>query len=134
MCIAEPAAIAPALLLDDGIVGARRAPGIGQSPSGPVFGAVSACLQWPGGQQSPNFALNLSALAWDQPGCFSPTAFQPPAQGGLPGARIAVPSTVRTSTSVAPTCVSPVIVTVVPTNFASGLFAPQNHGGPAPSS
>src|SRR5258706_11486038 len=98
--------------------------------AGDAAGAVSAFLHWPGGKHPPNFALNLSAFSWDQPGCADPTTFQPPAHGGLPGSRITVPSTVRTSTSVDPVCVSPVTVTVLPANFASGLLAPQNHGGP----
>ena len=61
---------------------------------------ASGPLQCPGGQQPPfaaAFAANLafirSAFSWLQPGWLLPTTFQPPAHGGLPAARMAVPST-----------------------------------------
>jgi len=69
----------------------RMVPG-GASPRQGEF-RVRTYLQCPGGKQSPNLALNRSAFACDQPGWRSPTRFQPPAHGGLPGARRAVPST-----------------------------------------
>ena len=56
------------------------------------------------------------AIQGFQPGCVGPTTHGPPAHGGLPGARIAVPLTVSTSSSVAPaSALDPTIVTDLPT-------------------
>ena len=87
-------------------------------------GLLSLSLHWPGGKQSPNFASKRSAFSCDQPGCALPTTFQPPAQGGLPGARRALPSTVSTSTSVTPGARSPTTVTDLPTYALSGCLSP----------
>src|SRR3954470_720324 len=96
---------------------------------GVAVGAGALSLHWPGGKQWPNLALSLSALSCDQPGCSFPTTFQPPAHGGLPGSRSVLPSTVRTSTSVEPVGLSPVIVTDLPAYGASGYASPKNHVG-----
>src|SRR6187402_2602862 len=92
-------------------------------------------LSWPGAPSLPRpLPVALSTFHRAQPGCFGPTTFQPPAQGGLPGSRIAVPSIASTSTSVEPSSCSPSIFTVLPTVFASGLASPHHHFGPADSS
>ncbi len=58
-----------------------------------------------------------------QPGCRSPTAFGPPAHGGLPvHVLTAAPSTVSTSISVVPSSISPATVTRLPTCGARGCL------------
>jgi hypothetical protein len=69
-----------------------------------------------------------------QPGWVGPTRQGPPAHGGLPAARIAVPLTVSTSSSDEPSCVEPATFTDLPTNALSGFLSPQYHAGPADSS
>src|SRR5688572_3475239 len=107
------------------------------SEAAPPLAGLS--LHWPGGKQSVPSAWALSAalacqrshFSWVQPGCRSPTRFQPPAQGGLPAARRRVPLTASTSTSSSPGRCEPVIVTRSPTKGFSGLLAPWNQAGPA---
>src|SRR3954470_13664675 len=109
-----------------------RPPTCGEDYGVAVGGGVLS-LHWPGGEQPPDFALSFAALSCDQPGCAFPTTFQPPAHGGLPGSRSVLPSTVRTSTSVEPAAVSPVIFTDLPAYALRGYASPKNHLGPASS-
>ena len=95
--------------------------GAGDWPPSLAFGPLGPFVPW------------WAAFQAFQPGCFEPTSFGPPAQGGRPGWRTAVPSIDRTSISLELPSTSPVTSWTPPAFEASGLFAPHHHGGPTSS-